>query len=66
MEKEQIFEMPLPELGSPPPPARLQQQPRPQHCFNPEPESGGSPVPLVPASRLLSPKASQGGVGPAR
>lgn len=44
MEKEQIFEMPAQELGSPPPPARLQEQGRPQFCFNSAPEREGLPI----------------------
>lgn len=54
MEKEQIFEMPEPELV--PFPHFPPQQPRPRSCFNPAPETRGSlsPVPLLPASTPLS------------
>lgn len=61
MEKEQIFEMPMPELGSLPPPACA------RHGSNPTPSAAliwpqrrGSlkPVPMSSASHLFSPKVS--------
>lgn len=53
MEKEQIFEMPMPELGSLPPPAcaRPRQQPHPQCCFNLAPETEGL-LSLFPCPQL--------------
>lgn len=60
MEKEQIFEMPMPELGSLPPPAcaRPRQQPHPQCCFNLAPETEGLlslfPCPQLAISSLPS------------
>lgn len=54
MEKEQIFEMPVPELGSPPPTACPLELPRPQHCFNPVPEQEGLPRSQAAASSLPS------------
>lgn len=51
MEKEQIFEMPGPELGSPPPPTRPLEQPRPRSALI---QPRGGRVSGLPGASLLS------------
>lgn len=67
MEKEQIFEMPGPELGSPPPPARPLEQPRPRSALI-QPRGGRVSGLLLPGAssrsqgRLAQDKADSTGM----
>ena len=65
MEKEQIFEMPGPELGSPPPPTPPHEQPPPPSALKQPPRGRVSGLPgasLLSQGRLAQDKANSTGM----